>query len=59
MTAKKKKPGSIGLGLWMMLAHLFEPRKVASTELIDTQRRIGGDAQRSARAAAAKPDAEV
>lgn len=52
---KKKKGGSLGLGLWMMLASLFEPRKTASTELIDTQRRIGSDAERTARAAAGKP----
>lgn len=51
-----KKGGSIGLGLWMMLASLFEPKKVASTELIDTQRRISSETQRTARAAADKPD---
>lgn len=57
MTAgkKKKKTGSVGLGLWMMLASLFEPKKAASTELIDTQRRIGSEAQRTARSAADKP----
>lgn len=53
---RSKKGRSIGLGLWMMLASLFEPKKVASTELIDTQRRIGSEAQRTARAAADKPD---
>lgn len=53
---RRKKGGSIGLGLWMMLASLFEPRKAASIELIDTQRRIGSEAQRTAKAAADKPE---
>ena len=35
MTRRRKRGGSIGLGLWMMLAHLFEPKKVAAMEQID------------------------
>ena len=38
----------MGLGLWMMLANLFEPRKVAALEQIDTVRRTGSDAAHTA-----------
>lgn len=58
MRGKKKRNGSIGLGLWMMLANLFEPRKVAAMEQIDTVRRTGSDAARTARAAAGKPETD-
>lgn len=42
----------------MMLANLFEPRKVAAMEQIDTVRRTGSDAAHTARAAADKPDTD-
>ena len=32
--------------VWMFFANLFEPAKVAAMEQIDTQRRIGTEAQR-------------
>lgn len=33
--------------VWMFFANLFEPRKVAAMEHIDTQRRIGTESQRT------------
>ena len=33
--------------VWMFFANLFEPKKVAAMEQIDTQRRIGTEAQRA------------
>lgn len=33
--------------VWRFFANLFEPKKVAAMEQIDTQRRIGTDSQRT------------
>ncbi|WP_267394831.1 MULTISPECIES: hypothetical protein [unclassified Sphingomonas] len=38
---------------WMFFANLFEPKKAAAIEQIDTHNRVGSDAWRTARAAAA------
>lgn len=32
--------------VWMFFANLFEPRKIAAMEQIDTQRRIGPESYR-------------
>lgn len=42
----------------MMIANLFEPRKVVAMEQIDTVRRTGSDAGSTARAAADKPETD-
>jgi hypothetical protein len=38
---------------WMFFANLFEPKKAAAIEQIGTHNRVGSDAWRTARAAAA------
>ncbi len=39
--------------VWMFFANLFDPKKIAAIEHIDTQRRIGPDALRIAATPAA------
>ena len=41
--------------VWLFFANLFEPAKVAATEQVDKQRRIGADHLIAGRAAAAPP----
>ena len=41
--------------VWLFFANLFEPRKAASIEHVDRQNRLGADAIRTQRAAAAPP----
>ncbi|WP_375380510.1 hypothetical protein [uncultured Sphingomonas sp.] len=41
--------------VWLFFANLFEPSKVAATEQIDTQQRIGAEHLTVTRAAAAPP----
>ena len=41
--------------VWLFFADLFDPAKVVATERLDTQRRTGAEALRTARAAAAPP----
>lgn len=55
MTRKRK---GAALGLWMMLAHLFEPKKVVAMEHIDAQKRIGPGQARDA-ATPAGPSDEI
>ncbi len=40
---------------WLFFANLFEPKKAAAMEHVDTQRRIGPDAGQARSAAAAPP----
>ena len=42
-----KRKGGATMMVWMVFANLFEPKKVAAMEQIDTQRRIGTEAQRA------------
>jgi len=41
------RKGGATMMVWMFFANLFEPRKVAAMEQIDTQRRIGTESQRA------------
>ena len=41
--------------VWMFFANLFDPKKVAAMEQIDTQRRIGAEAHRIAATPGASP----
>ena len=55
-TGKRKgRAGGAAMMAWMFFANLFDPKKVAAIEHIDTQRRIGPDALRIAAAPAAPP----
>lgn len=59
--AKKRKGriGGAGMMVWLFFANLFEPAKVAAVEQIDTQRRIGSEAQRPVVGGKPSGDAEV
>jgi hypothetical protein len=55
-TSKRKgRAGGAAMMAWMFFANLFEPKKVAAMENIDTQRRIGSEALRNAATPAAPP----
>lgn len=47
LSNRKGRKGGATMMLWMFFANLFEPKKVAAMEQIDTQRRIGTEAQRA------------
>ena len=49
-----RKHGAITM-VWLFFANLFEPAKVAATEQVETQRRIGADHLAATRTAAAPP----
>jgi hypothetical protein len=54
-TRKAKRKGRAGgatMMVWMFFAHLFDPKRAAAIEHIDTARRIGSDAQRVSATAA-------
>ena len=51
---RKGRAGGAAMMVWMFFANLFEPAKVAATEQIDTQRRIGRETVRPI--AGGKPD---
>lgn len=56
-TAKRKgRAGGAAMMTWMFFANLFDPKKVAAMEHIDTQRRIGPEAHRIAATPAAPMD---
>jgi hypothetical protein len=44
---RKGRKGGATMMVWMFFANLFEPKKVAAMEQIDTQRRIGTESQRA------------
>ena len=44
---RKGRKGGATMLVWMFFANLFEPKKVAAMEQIDTQRRIGTELQRA------------
>ncbi|MFM9829666.1 MAG: hypothetical protein ACKVOB_13145, partial [Sphingomonas sp.] len=53
MTSKRRGRGSgLGIGLWMMLAHIFEPKKVVAMEQLDSANRLGREDERHASSAA-------
>ncbi|MEG3144534.1 hypothetical protein U1839_07685 [Sphingomonas sp. RT2P30] len=52
---RKGRAGGAAMMVWMFFANLFDPKKVAAIEHIDTQRRIGPDALRIAATPAAPP----
>jgi hypothetical protein len=56
-SARKGRTGGAAMMAWMFFAHLFDPKKVAAMEHIDTQRRIGPEAHRIA-ATPSSPAAE-
>lgn len=41
---RKGRAGGAAMMVWMFFANLFDPKKVAAMEQIDTQRRIGPEA---------------
>ena len=48
-TAERKgRAGGAAMMAWMFFANLFDPKKIVAMEQIDTQRRIGPEAQRMA-----------
>ncbi|WP_010184243.1 hypothetical protein [Sphingomonas sp. PAMC 26605] len=55
---KAKRKGRVGgaaMMIGMFFATLFDPKKAAAVVQIDTQRRIGSEAERIAAAASAPP----
>lgn len=52
-TRRKGRTGGVAMMAWMFFANLFDPKKVAAMEHIETQRRIGPDALRAAATPAA------
>lgn len=59
--SKAKRKGRVGgaaLMIGMFFATLFDPKKAAAVEHIDTQRRIGSESQRVAATASAPPTGE-
>ncbi len=52
---RKGRASGAAMMAWMFFANLFEPKKVAAMEHIDTQRRIGPEAQRIATTQGASP----
>ncbi len=46
--ARKGRAGGAAMMAWMFFANLFDPKKVAAMEHIDTQRRLGPEAHRIA-----------
>ncbi|AXJ95248.1 MULTISPECIES: hypothetical protein [unclassified Sphingomonas] len=53
--ARKGRRHGAAMMVWMFFANLFDPKAAVATEAIDTQRRSGGVADRTVRAAAAPP----
>lgn len=51
---RKGRAGGATMMVWLFFANLFEPSKIAATEQLDTQRRIGTEAQRPT--AGGRPD---
>jgi hypothetical protein len=45
--AKSSRRHGAATMVWLFFANLFEPAKVAATEQIETQRRIGPEATRA------------
>lgn len=45
---RKGRAGGAAMMVWMFFANLFDPKKIVAMEHIDTQRRIGPEAQRIA-----------
>jgi hypothetical protein len=52
---RKGRAGGAAMMAWMFFANLFDPKKVAAMEQIETQRRIGPEAQRIAATPSAPP----
>lgn len=52
---RKRRASGVGVGLWMMLAHIFEPKKVAVMEQLDTANRLGRDHEERQAGAAMPP----
>ena len=46
-STRKGSKGGATMMVWMFFANLFEAKKVAAMEQIDTQRRVGTEAQRA------------
>lgn len=46
MSKRTRRKGGTTMMVWMFFANLFEPRKVAAVEQIDTQRRIRPESHR-------------
>jgi len=53
--AKGRRRGA-AMMVWLFFANLFDPKKAAAIEHVETQKRIGSDQARTTRAAAAPPD---
>ena len=52
---RKGRAGGAAMMAWIFFANLFDPKKVAAMEHIDTQRRTGPEAQRIAATPSASP----
>ena len=49
MTPKRpKRRSGLAVGFLMMLSYIFEPRKIAAMEQLDTANRLGRDDERQA-----------
>jgi len=54
-SARKGRRHGAAMMVWLFFANLFEPSKAASIEHVDRQKRVGSEASRTQRAAAAPP----
>jgi hypothetical protein len=55
---RKGRASGAAMMAWMFFANLFDPKKVVAMEQIDTQRRIGPEAQRIAATPGAPGDTQ-
>jgi hypothetical protein len=56
MKRQRGRRHGAAMAVWFFFADLFEPRKAAAIEHIDTAARIGSEAERRRATAAGQPD---
>ena len=56
MTRRRGRRHGAAMAVWFFFANLFEPRKAAAIEHLDTANRIGSEAERRRATAAAQPE---